>query len=117
MKRLIITLALFIGAVTPCIANVIDYSVNQPAFPPAGLTLLVTVTADPSRKNITILNQDVNIVQVWRDINCTGTALSLVVLPASPIAGQLGGSWTSDTFKSCVRVYGTAGSQIAIYTN
>ena len=98
-------------------ANIADYSINQPSFPPAGLTLLQTVAADPSRRSITMQNQSANSVEIWRDQTCSGTGLSLIVLVAAPAAGGMGGTWTANDYTGCFRIYGTAGSQLAIFSN
>lgn len=112
-----IGLLIWFSMMGQAMANIIDYSVNQPSFPPGGLALLQTVNAGSTRRSITIQNQSANLVQIWRDQTCTGSGLSLVVISAAGSAGNVGGTWTANDFTGCVRIYGTAGSQLAIYTN
>ncbi len=95
-------------------ANIIDSSANKPAFPPAGLTLLATVTNTSARQAITVQNQSAATIQVWRDQNCSGVQMSVILLAPNAAAAQ-GAAWSSDTFKGCARIYGAVGAQIAIY--
>lgn len=100
------------------LANVIDNSANQPSFPPGGYSLLATVVSSPARQNISVQNQSADAIQIWRDQNCSGTGLSMIVLAAASVAGGQGGSWSSNSFKSCIRVYGpSSGDQVMIYQN
>lgn len=98
------------------LANVIDDSPNKPSFPPGGVSLVRTVAGSSSRQSITVQNQSTDTIQIWKDINCTGNQLTLVVLGPASGTGLQGGAWSSNTFKSCIRVYApNSGDQIAIY--
>jgi hypothetical protein len=117
-KMMRIICAIFLLFSFPALANVIDSSANKPTFPPAGLTLLKTVTASSVRQNITVQNQSTDIVEVWRDQDCAGTQLSEIVLAAATATGGMGGAWSSSTFKNCIRVYApSSGDQVMIYQN
>jgi hypothetical protein len=109
---------IFALVATAAWANLLDNSANKPSFPPGGLTLLKTVVAQAggTRKSISVQNQDSNDIQVWRDLDCAGTQLSVIYLATGGGVGKQGGSWSSDTFKGCLRVYGTGSSaQVGIW--
>lgn len=100
------------------VANIVDNSANQPSFPPGGYSLLATVNASPNRQNISVQNQSTDSIQVWRDQACNGTGLSEIVLAPASATGKMGGAWSSNSFKGCVRVYApAAGDQVMIYQN
>lgn len=95
------------------IAN--DFSVNAPAVPIGGLTLLLTIPVTERRALVEVQNQSAATIQVVRDdgAGTTGTVSSILLSGAG--AGSQGGGWSSATFKGRVRVYGAAGAQIAAY--
>ena len=108
----------FVFFYTAAWANIIDNSANQPAFPPVGYSLMATVNPAANRNNITVQNQSTDTIQVWRDKDCAGTQLSVIVLGGASAGGGQGAAWSSNSFKNCIRVYAPSGSdQIAIYQN
>lgn len=115
INKFVFLLAVTILLVSPAAANIIDNSANQPSFPPGGLSLLATINPSPARNNISVQNQSTADIQVWRDKDCAGAQLSVIVLASAATAGSQGAAWSSTTFKNCVRVYGVGGSQVSIY--
>ncbi len=90
-----------------------DHSVNAPAFPPIGLTLLADVPANTSRALIGVQYQDANQCRIFL-VNAGGTR-TRILLESGGGAGVGGGAWTSQTFKGELLVYATAGDQVAVY--
>jgi hypothetical protein len=107
-------------AANPIVSNVTvagttgtDYSANAAAVPIAGLVLLATVPATPSRAYVEVQNQSAGQIQLVRDDGAGANQSS--VLLASGGANAQGGGWSSTTFKGRVRVYGVTGSQVSAF--
>lgn len=106
------------GRAQPCTAGAVvgnpaDDSANQPSL--TGLNLLSTVAASPARVGgCEIQNQSTNLVTLAfdQDVNSQLTVLELA--PASTSPGQGGGYTCSFAHQGRIRVYGTAGSQVAV---
>lgn len=92
-----------------------DHSTNQPAFPPAGLTLLSTVPANTSRALIGVQYQDANQCQIFMVTD--GGAHIRILLESGGAVNTGGGVWSSQTFKGELLVYGTAGDEVSVYEN
>jgi len=94
----------------------VDWSANQPDYPPARMELLSTVDANPTRSAVGVVNQDVSILQIWRD-DGDGDNLTLIPLGACESQGDgTGGSYYSKTFKGRLRIWGaTIEIQMAAY--
>ncbi len=90
----------------------IDHSANAAAVPGSGP--LLTITANPRRNAVGVQNQSTATLTLVRDDGAGNNATILILSPASA-TGTQGADWSSMTFKGRLRVYGTAGSQIAAW--
>lgn len=102
-----------IGSVLFAGSTGLDHSANAPAYPPAGLTKLVTIAGNNSRALIGVQSQDANQIQVWR----TGSVTPSVILLESGGGNNLGGgAWSSQTYKGSLEIWGTgAGAIVSCY--
>lgn len=101
-----------IGSVLFAGSTGIDHSANVQAYPPAGLTKLVTVPQNNSRALIGVQNQDANEIEVWRTGSVTPSA---ILLESGGGANIGGGAWTSQTYKGSLEVWGQAGGIVSVY--
>lgn len=89
-----------------------DFSANAATIPMAGLVLLATVPATPTRAAVEIQNQSAGTLQVVRDDGAGGNQTSILIASGGS-AGSQGGGWSSNTFKGRIRVYGATGAQVS----
>lgn len=95
----------------------LNFSANQPAFPPAGTTLIATVPANGTRAHLEVQNQSADEIIAVRD-DGAGNNLSYIYMDPGAGAGFQGGAWTSDTFKGRLRVYSAnPASQVSVFTD
>ena len=90
----------------------IDHSANAPSL--GGLNLLSTINANRQRNVVGVQNQSTATLTLARD-DGAGANLTVLILSPAASAGAQGADWSSQTFKGRLRVYGTAGSQIAAW--
>lgn len=102
-----------IGSVLMAGSAGIDHSANEPAYPPAGLTLLATVAANTSRAELCVQNQSANQIQVF--LVTSGGGHIPLLLESGGLANTGGADWRSLTFKGGLTVYGQAGACVAVY--
>lgn len=90
-----------------------DFSANAPLIGTLG-TLLATAGVNPNRKGAQVQNQSINQAYVVTD-DGNGGSLTVWSLNAASGAGMQGGSWSTQGLMHTgrIRVYGTAGAQIA----
>jgi len=91
-----------------------DSSVNAASIPAAGLSLLQTIAANPSRLAIEIQNQSSGLIQIVRD-DGAGNNQTSILLSSGGAAGTQGGGWSSMSFKGRLRIYGSPGAQVSAY--
>ena len=99
-------------AVTFAGGNGTDYSANAATVP--GGSALVTIPVTSGRNYVEVQNQSAVTLQLVRDDGAGGNVTS-IFLASGGGAGSQGAGWSSSTFKGRVRVFGTAGSQVAAY--
>ena len=89
-----------------------DHSANPPSL--GGLNLLATVNANAKRNAVGVQNQSTATLTLVRDDGAGNNTTVLILAPAAA-AGAQGSDWTSLSFKGRLRIFGTAGSQIAAW--
>lgn len=91
-----------------------DFSINASSIPAAGLSLLQTIAANPSRFSVEVQNQSAGLIQVVRD-DGSGNNQTSILLASGGSNGAQGGGWSSMSFKGRLRIYGVSGAQVAAY--
>jgi hypothetical protein len=91
-----------------------DFSANSGAAAATAGNLLLTVPATAARAFVEVQNQSAATLSLVRD-DGAGNNQTLILLAPGSGAGSQGAGWSSATFKGRVRVYGTAGAQVAAY--
>ncbi|MBS1725037.1 MAG: hypothetical protein JSS66_19020 [Armatimonadetes bacterium] len=90
-----------------------DYSANPIAIPVVGSNVLLgTIPANAARACIEVQNQANAEIQMVRDDGAGNNQSSFLMLP---YFSSWRGSWRSQTFKGRLRIYGPAGSSVAVF--
>lgn len=102
----------YIGTVSMAGSTGTDFSSAKPVL---AAQLLATSPVNANRKNIEAQNQSADQLQCVLD-DGAGSNVSVVLLQSSGGANMPGGSWTSQTFKGRVRLFGpNAGAQAYLH--